>query len=45
LDDLSKRFGVSRERVRQLEERALTKLAERTRALARAAEPAALPAA
>jgi RNA polymerase sigma-32 factor len=43
LDDLSKRFGVSRERVRQLEERALTKLADRTRALAREA-PAAAPA-
>ena len=45
LDDLSKRFGVSRERVRQLEERALTKLADRTRALAREAPAAALPAA
>ncbi len=44
LDDLSKRFGVSRERVRQLEERALAKLADRTRALARET-PAALPAA
>jgi RNA polymerase sigma-32 factor len=35
LDELSKRFGVSRERVRQLEERALVKLGERTRALAK----------
>jgi RNA polymerase sigma-32 factor len=35
LEDLSKRFGVSRERVRQLEERALAKLQARTRELAR----------
>ncbi|MFY7781346.1 MAG: RNA polymerase factor sigma-32 [Tagaea sp.] len=42
LDDLSKRFGVSRERVRQLEERALAKLGERTRAMAREM-PKALP--
>jgi RNA polymerase sigma-32 factor len=35
LEDLSKRFGVSRERVRQLEERALAKLQSRTRDLAR----------
>ncbi len=35
LEDLSKRFGVSRERVRQLEERALAKLQARTRDLAR----------
>ncbi|MBI1243722.1 MAG: sigma-70 family RNA polymerase sigma factor [Alphaproteobacteria bacterium] len=40
LEDLSKRFGVSRERVRQLEERALAKLQARTRELAREAEPA-----
>jgi RNA polymerase sigma-32 factor len=37
LEDLSKRFGVSRERVRQLEERALAKLQARTRELAREA--------
>jgi RNA polymerase sigma-32 factor len=43
LDELSKRFGVSRERVRQLEERALAKLGERTRALA-AEKPAELAA-
>ena len=42
LDDLSRRFGVSRERVRQLEERALAKLGERTRAMAREM-PKALP--
>jgi RNA polymerase sigma-32 factor len=40
LEDLSKRFGVSRERVRQLEERALNKLQARTRELAREAQPA-----
>jgi len=40
LDDLSKRFGVSRERVRQLEERAIAKLQARTRELARSAETA-----
>jgi RNA polymerase sigma-32 factor len=40
LEDLSKRFGVSRERVRQLEERAIAKLQARTRELARLAETA-----
>jgi RNA polymerase sigma-32 factor len=40
LEDLSKRFGVSRERVRQLEERAIAKLQARTRELARSAETA-----
>ncbi len=40
LEELSKRFGVSRERVRQLEERALAKLQARTRELAREQAPA-----